>query len=385
MSLRDLPAGMTVAGQSLRARPLRSLLVVITLLLGVLGVVCVSAASTVTAHAVTARADIQSGRTPTYTADLEPRQIDPALAAIQDGGMNAVAVMTEIPVRIGESPGPVSSLRLVSVAGDLRSIRPFPVRSGRWLTGDYSSGYAMHLVLNERAAELFQGAQNAPVLRAGAAPSKTPVTISGVINDATDEPAAYVRWDEAASWLPETRAPGKAQLLLHGDTRSTAVIMRRIEATTQQPLKTERADQGQALSASVNSIQWIFTVISGVALVVGAVAILNIGLATVAERVDELALRRAVGATRGYIILVVLLEAVLLGFLAAAAALACAVPLLDPVARFLYPDLPTDQAITFPVAAAIAASAASMAAAIIGGVVPALRAGHIPIAHVMRA
>src|SRR5690606_34564713 len=60
----------------------------------------------------------------------------------------------------------------------------------------------------------------------------------------------------------------------------------------------QRADRVDELLDELQRQQRIFLIIAILSLVISAVGILNIGLASVAEQSRELVLRRAVGATR---------------------------------------------------------------------------------------
>ena len=60
---------------------------------------------------------------------------------------------------------------------------------------------------------------------------------------------------------------------------------------------------------------------AGLVLLIGVAGILNVGLATVGERVEEFALRRAVGTPRLLLAGIVLAETLLTGLLTAAAAI----------------------------------------------------------------
>jgi putative ABC transport system permease protein len=114
--------------------------------------------------------------------------------------------------------------------------------------------------------------------------------------------------------------------------------------------------------------------------------ILNVGLATVGERVEEFALRRAVGTPRLLLAGIVLAETMITGLLTAAAAIGVAALALEQVGRFVPNDLPrTLQNMDFPWQAAVAGIIAGLVAGVLGGLIPAVRAARIPIATVMRA
>ena len=75
------------------------------------------------------------------------------------------------------------------------------------------------------------------------------------------------------------------------------------------------ADAVSLLSTITNALRLFLTAMAGIALVVGGVGILNIMLATVAERTREIGLRKAVGANNKSIMYQFLLEAGCLTFL----------------------------------------------------------------------
>ena len=77
-------------------------------------------------------------------------------------------------------------------------------------------------------------------------------------------------------------------------------------------------------SSELAIIRWIFLGMAGLVLLIGVAGILNVGLATVGERVEEFALRRAVGTPRSLLAGIVLAETLLTGLLTAAAAIGLA-------------------------------------------------------------
>lgn len=93
-----------------------------------------------------------------------------------------------------------------------------------------------------------------------------------------------------------------------------------------------------------------FLLLGGLSLIVGAIGIANITLVSVIERVGEIGLRRAIGATRGHIALQFLLESASMGLIGGVLGASLGVlivvavsayqgwtPVLDPEAPFLAP------------------------------------------------
>ncbi|MCX5380338.1 ABC transporter permease [Streptomyces sp. NBC_00091] len=119
-----------------------------------------------------------------------------------------------------------------------------------------------------------------------------------------------------------------------------------------------------------------------VTLAVGILGVLNIGLATVKERAEELALRRSLGATESDIAYLVLAESVLTGLAGALLSTALAVALFHPITALVSED---SGAVSFPVGAAATGIAAGTLAGLLGGITPAIRASRQPLAAVMRA
>ena len=79
-------------------------------------------------------------------------------------------------------------------------------------------------------------------------------------------------------------------------------------------------------------MRWVFLGLAALVLLIGVAGILNVGLATVGERVEEFALRRAVGTSRTLLAGIVLAETLLTGLLTAAAAIGVAAAAV-PIAR----------------------------------------------------
>lgn len=86
-------------------------------------------------------------------------------------------------------------------------------------------------------------------------------------------------------------------------------------------------------SAMMNNLRIVFWLISCIALLVGGVNILNVMLSTLAERVQEIGVRKALGATPAQIFLQLLVESVTLSLVGGivGAGLGCPVLLFGPI------------------------------------------------------
>ncbi|MGR8921042.1 MAG: ABC transporter permease [Gammaproteobacteria bacterium] len=157
----------------------------------------------------------------------------------------------------------------------------------------------------------------------------------------------------------------KRLLARHGQTDFTLI--------TQDKMLEVLGDILDLLTAGVAAI-------GAISLVVGAVGIATIMTIAVSERTAEIGLLRAVGAERGSVLALFLLEATLLGGAGGVAGVAAAVGLTE-LARLLVPGLPLALVWRY-VALALAVS---LAIGLSAGLLPALRAAALDPVEALRA
>jgi putative ABC transport system permease protein len=157
-------------------------------------------------------------------------------------------------------------------------------------------------------------------------------------------------------------------------------------ALTSQPyVLSSPGDVADSLRSSTADFRSTTALIAAVALFVGAFLIFNTLSMTVTERVRELALLRAAGATSGQLVRFVLVQAVGLGFFGAVLGIALGLVLAELMAV----DLRSIAAIPFervdpnPIAV-LAVVAIGFGVTIASAVEPALRAGSIPPVEALR-
>ncbi|HJR25654.1 MAG TPA: FtsX-like permease family protein [Acidimicrobiales bacterium] len=143
-------------------------------------------------------------------------------------------------------------------------------------------------------------------------------------------------------------------------------------------------EAGRQLSSDVQSGFQFFTialqVFGGIALLVGVFVISNTFSILVAQRTRELALLRAVGASRGQVLGSVLLEASLVGLVAAAVGLLAGVGLAQGVTAIFEAsgaDLPADT-LTIRPATVVIAFVVGIGVTLIAALVPAIRSTRVP-------
>ncbi|MGW5052046.1 ABC transporter permease [Actinokineospora sp. NPDC004072] len=420
-----LRSALVIGGQGIRARKLRTFLSMVSLFLGVLAVVTVQAGALIAERAARADIEMHQGIDGTVTvnlpehADTVPVTLDtvrgegaavaqttyravvgePGVAPVNPGGSpfdqsygGGVAYYCDRygncrPMGADESQptGQAVEFALYGLTGDVRQFRPFPLTSGRWLDFAGSPLMSPGLVVNEELAKGLARHQIPAELRLpGAATNATP-RIIGVVDDGNGVPTAYARADELATWAQPERIDH-----LYADPAATSVVH-----ALKSRLTAAGAPMDQWYEQTINADEYvgdqlmllrlIFLGMAALVLLIGVAGILNVGLATVGERIEEFALRRAVGTPRLLLAGIVLAETMIVGLLTAAAAIGVGVLGLEAARRVLADREPLLAEVAFPWEAGLAGVIAGVAAGILGGLIPAVRAARIPIATVMRA
>jgi putative ABC transport system permease protein len=423
-------SALIIGGQGIRARKLRTFLSMISLFLGVLGVVAAQAGQVIAYRALVASTELTMGVDGTQQIYVQSNQNtgelvmetvagrddavallstnaiigEPNVRPINEGGapldgsgggwgptMNCDAQGNCVDPNEGKPSGQAIELRVVALTGDVRQFRPLHVRSGQWLDFDGAPSMAPRLVLNEAAAKGFAMYQVPAEMRFQGATANSTPRITGVVDDGNSNPQAYVRSDELLNWMPVdvlTNPMFGTPELLAAPTATDFVdtLRKKVEALGDQNtlyINTIRAED--MMPGEIQMMRWVFLGVSILVLLIGSAGILNVGLATVGERIEEFALRRAVGTPRLLLAGIVLAETLLTGLLTAVAAIGAGIAGLAAAGRLFGDRHPMLAGVTFPWEAGVAGVAAGLIAGVLGGLVPAARAARIPIATVMRA
>jgi ABC-type antimicrobial peptide transport system permease subunit len=417
-------SALIIGLQGIRARKLRTLLSMVSLFLGVLAVVVVQAGASIAERALFADVELTQGIDGTKVMEVPP---DPAAADIVVDtlrGRSDATAMLSVSAIIGEPgvspvneggspfdedwgpsqvcypdqhcetaaaapPGQAVEVRLTAMTADIRPFRPFRAKTGEWLDFSTLPSMAPRIVINQEAAKGFSRYKVPAEMRVGGAAVNLTPQFVGVIDDGEYQPHAYVRMDELATWLPpaglaDPNTGGGMQVLMAGSTPVEQVLTTKLRGLGTEIYVTT-VDSREQGANQIKLLRLIFLAMAGLVLLIGVAGILNVGLATVGERIEEFALRRAVGTPRSLLAGIVLAETLLTGLLTAAAAIGISVVGLKAVSAVVGQSEPLLRDLQFPWDAGVAGIIAGLVAGILGGFVPALRAARIPIATVMRA
>jgi putative ABC transport system permease protein len=285
--------------------------------------------------------------------------------------------------------GQAIEVRLTAMTADVRPFRPLRPQSGQWFDFATVPAMAPRLIVNLEAAKGFEQYKVPAEMRiAGGTTNITPQFV-GVVDDGDMQPRAYVRLDELTTWLSGAglagpNGNGDMQVLVAPDSPVEQVLATKLKGAGVESY-VETVQARKQLEGELKLLRLVFLAMAGLVLLIGVAGILNVGLATVGERVEEFALRRAVGTPRMLLAGIVLAETLLTGLFTAAAAIGLSAVGLRAVSALLGDSEPFLRDLQFPWEAGLAGIIAGLVAGVLGGFIPALRAAGIPIATVMRA
>ena len=271
---------------------------------------------------------------------------------------------------------------------DADGLNPFTLVDGR---GPAKAG---EVVIDKKSADdgqLRVGATTTVITQSGS----TPVTVVGVVKFGTaDSPAgasfALFTLDEAQRLIGE---PGRADGIgvVAEDGVSETVLARRIAAAVPDGLEVLTGTQLAEENASsfkeglefFNIFMLLFAV---VALFVGSFIIYNTFSILVVQRAKEMALLRAIGASRGQVLSSVLVEAVLVGLFASAVGVVAGVFVSQALQALLTAfgfEIPSSGTVVLP-RTIVVSMITGLGISLVAAVFPARKAAKIPPIAAMR-
>ena len=363
----------------------RVVLSLVGVFLAVFAMTAVTAAGDMGRQAILESTERAGGRSTTlsvnaYSAEgaVDPEQVDAAYAAVVDrfGVTHATSV-----VQAGfEMPLPQGAVYASVVLADpvYSVIHRITPTSGRWLLPSDADRLSPAVVVNGAFLEQvgMNGARPPFAVQLPGDPEVT-ATVVGVVTRDEYQPFLAMLLS-ARQWLPEAVTAGATPSLeLWVPTGSSDALVAAIPSVL-----ASHGLQGDAYPTSdaglgriITGVQWGVRALSLFALGLGALGVLNVGIVTVRQRVREIGVRRALGASSGRVFAAVMLESVVATALAGALGVAAAVAVVVNLPLdLLLDDLGVTEVPPFPVAAAVEAFVAATAVGALVGLVPATMA-----------
>ncbi len=209
----------------------------------------------------------------------------------------------------------------------------------------------------------------------------TAVRVVGVTKSSSrfDMPTMYVHYDAARATLPQMGAPSMIAWVGPDDAdQARSVLPRALASILGDGWRVtvtggEHEDIGEE---QLGTISRVIMIIGGIIVFLGALGLLNVAIVTVRQRVREIGIRRAVGASAKRVFFAVFMESVVATFAAGVIGVGIAVV----VGRFLPLEtmgIALSDTPAFPAGAAIAGVAISSSIGALCGIIPALAAVRI--------
>lgn len=376
----------------LRGNRTNAALSYIALLVAMLSFVLVSVLGQVGTDALVAQSEQTDGRAVTLQASLPTAgwsraRVDTIATALHRwpaAGYQGSLVLDRTATTPSQS-GKTTPVTLRLTSTDFRSIRRVPVIQGRWF--DVRS-YPGEAAVNPAAAALLTGGDHGKiVVDLGFTPALQ-LTVVGTVADANPQPVIYAS-DVGVEQSALLKAPSQATLLVHTSTGLTPAATSAITSVLrqvgiQETPNVSRTDQAEQIKNSLSVLRTVFLVVALISLFVAVVGMINVGLASVRERLRDFTIRRAMGATRTRVVAIVAAGTVVVGLAASVTAVALSylasaliVPhLIDPTTGIAVP--------TYPWWVAAQAGAVGLLASLLSGLAPALRTRSLDLAALLR-
>lgn len=389
------------AWDELRVHKLRVLLSLVGVAAAVTAITGVTAAVDMLGQAMREQTERWNGRETTLSVSAYPMSGSGDAAAASAAMLDVVdryavtyASRTSWGQVAAELPGGAQVLNGQLVDPDYGTIHRIAPVQGRYFVDGDAERLAPTLVVNEAFLEAL-GADDLSGHPTVVLQGQQPVTaeVVGVVaNQYPDEPPAYTvlieqadRWGLAVDpWGMGSQPPG---LELWVPPADVDALRERVTADLQAALPGWQVDaytpQGDPAVLDTAS-RWVVLAVSGFALLLGGLGLLNIALVTVRQRIREIGIRRSFGATSGRVFFGVLLESVVATLVAGAVGVALAVVALDqlPVDRFLGTTLQDTP--PFPLSAALTGLACAAGVGALAGLLPAVWAVRVKVIDAIR-
>ncbi len=313
--------GLLVAAvDAVSAHRLRTLLGVVSIVVGIASVTLVGALGDVGRAAAEEILERQSGRPATFAVSLTVPSWAPLDAsAMADHLVDTVALRGGEAARVLRSSGFVEQgtnrmpVDLVATDPGLADVFRFRVVAGRWLRPEDRFVLGPVVTLNLAAAADVGLNEDAsfPVPTVLVLGERVAGVVVGIVDDGIPRSTAYLPVAAMERWSSTAVQPALFFWVSSERSGRTLEALSGVASRLEVQLDVQRIDDPRAADRFIGAIQLVLGGVAALSLLTGGIGITNLALALVDQRAKEFAIRRAFGASRRDIFVIVLLESVI--------------------------------------------------------------------------
>ncbi|KIS15516.1 peptide ABC transporter permease [Streptococcus equi subsp. zooepidemicus Sz4is] len=280
----------------------------------------------------------------------------------------------------------ISNAEIIYTISSYNEIYNLPMFEGKWLS-ESKEYMPLEVVVNKQWNEAYHSKY---VVSSGKDTlNLTGFNVVGVVNDGKGWPVIYVNVESMLSYIPNIFNVDNATIYWHdGGELTTDKIRSHIndiltDTIGGQVENISRTDSGEQYLEVIRILQIGLIISAALLLFVAILGQINIGLSSLEQRTHELLIRRALGASKLDIALLVLSSIMLLSIVICLIAIIISALMVYLVGMFLPVDSPIYH-LTYPVLAAVIAVITSIVTALLGGLMPAIKASKLEPALALR-
>lgn len=428
--MTSLRAMFVTAGEDVRSQPLRTLVSIAGLVAAIIAVIVVNSASQLSVDANTefiareygrpatvsvsgqvihplasqdpGRNEQERGAAPVWTGDSGPSQsvTHDAISMLEANGIPATSANFDVLLPLATDNG-LTQVNGKVVSPGYIDIRVLDMEAGRFPV-DTADGTVLHAVVNEQFIARQGWTLETTVGRT--------VDFTTAANTATEHPLQQaplgtIIIDGVANWSgigsdilivssiprPELVESTGIQVLMHVNENDIGLVTDLVQRWSAEQdleitdLQISRTDMLADLEPILSQQNVTATAVSAVALAIGGLGILGVGLANVRERSAEYGLRRALGASTMRIFFSGISQTLLEVLIAVAIAIPASALIVSVFARQLVLDtLPLPESTTLPLSSVAIGVGAALVVGILAGLFPAWRAARLSVVQALR-